>query len=302
MHAKDGTQADFTWHAAAIRGLNHQPCSALGPAAGTPDQWQACPLENDLLTLEERCFCEENGYIMVKSLVSEEDIDCFRYRVISCSNPIRFFQTTTNLDCPGLSQDRNISVIKDLLLQLNNRKSGPGPQPCQGQTCFPGPNIMALHVMLINKPPDSGKEISCHPLPQDSHYFPIRPEECFMCTWTAMEHVDGSNGCLSALPGTHKSSLKERQYPECQGGFHKVVCLIMEKGNTVFFHPLMIHSSGMNRTQGFRKVGNFFKRDISIPECAYINSGTPPTRTELFCDSDLILLQFSPCLSTLVSV
>uniref|UniRef100_A0A8C4VS71 phytanoyl-CoA dioxygenase n=1 Tax=Gopherus evgoodei TaxID=1825980 RepID=A0A8C4VS71_9SAUR len=125
--------------------------------------------------------------------------------------------------------------------------------------CFPGPNIMALHVMLINKPPDSGKEISCHPLPQDSHYFPIRPEECFMCTWTAMEHVDGSNGCLSALPGTHKSSLKERQYPECQGGFHKVVCLIMEKGNTVFFHPLMIHSSGMNRTQGFRKVGNFFK-------------------------------------------
>uniref|UniRef100_A0A8C4VS62 phytanoyl-CoA dioxygenase n=1 Tax=Gopherus evgoodei TaxID=1825980 RepID=A0A8C4VS62_9SAUR len=196
----------------------------------------ASTLENDLLTLEERCFCEENGYIMVKSLVSEEDIDCFRYRVISCSNPIRFFQTTTNLDCPGLSQDRNIS-------------------------CFPGPNIMALHVMLINKPPDSGKEISCHPLPQDSHYFPIRPEECFMCTWTAMEHVDGSNGCLSALPGTHKSSLKERQYPECQGGFHKVVCLIMEKGNTVFFHPLMIHSSGMNRTQGFRKVGNFFNTE-----------------------------------------
>uniref|UniRef100_A0A452GXF7 phytanoyl-CoA dioxygenase n=1 Tax=Gopherus agassizii TaxID=38772 RepID=A0A452GXF7_9SAUR len=168
----------------------------------------SCSLENDLLTLEERCFCEENGYIMVKSLVSEEDIDCFRYRMISCSNPIRFFQTTTNLDCPGLSQDRNISVIKDLLLQLNNRKK-------VGQ-CFPGPNIMALHVMLINKPPDSGKEISCHPLPQDSQYFPIRPEECFMCTWTAMEHVDGSNGCLSALPGTHKSSLKESQYPEWQ--------------------------------------------------------------------------------------
>lgn len=30
--------------------------------------------------------------------------------------------------------------------------------------------------------------------------------------------------------------------------------LEMEAGDTVFFHPLLIHGSGMNRTQGFRKV------------------------------------------------
>lgn len=32
------------------------------------------------------------------------------------------------------------------------------------------------------------------------------------------------------------------------------VHLEMEKGDTVFFHPLLIHGSGMNQTQGFRKV------------------------------------------------
>lgn len=32
------------------------------------------------------------------------------------------------------------------------------------------------------------------------------------------------------------------------------VHLEMEKGDTVFFHPLLIHGSGMNKTQGFRKV------------------------------------------------
>lgn len=32
------------------------------------------------------------------------------------------------------------------------------------------------------------------------------------------------------------------------------VHLVMEKGDTVFFHPLLIHGSGRNRTQGFRKV------------------------------------------------
>ena len=32
------------------------------------------------------------------------------------------------------------------------------------------------------------------------------------------------------------------------------VHLEMEPGDTVFFHPLLIHGSGRNRTNGFRKV------------------------------------------------
>ncbi len=32
--------------------------------------------------------------------------------------------------------------------------------------------------------------------------------------------------------------------------------LEMWTGDTVFFHPLLIHGSGMNRTEGFRKVKN----------------------------------------------
>ena len=32
------------------------------------------------------------------------------------------------------------------------------------------------------------------------------------------------------------------------------VHLEMEPGDTVFFHPILIHGSGMNRTSGFRKV------------------------------------------------
>lgn len=32
------------------------------------------------------------------------------------------------------------------------------------------------------------------------------------------------------------------------------VHLPMDTGDTVFFHPLLIHGSGMNKTKGFRKV------------------------------------------------
>ena len=32
------------------------------------------------------------------------------------------------------------------------------------------------------------------------------------------------------------------------------VWLEMEAGDTVFFHPILLHGSGTNTTQGFRKV------------------------------------------------
>jgi len=35
------------------------------------------------------------------------------------------------------------------------------------------------------------------------------------------------------------------------------VHLEMEQGDTVFFHPLLIHGSGMNQTRGFRKVPRY---------------------------------------------
>merc|ERR1711863_171873 len=92
--------------------------------------------------------------------------------------------------------------------------------------CFTGPDIRAMHTMLINKPPDSGKKTSRHPMHQDLHYFPFRPSNKIVCAWTAMERVE------------EKPRLK----------------LCMNKGDTVFFHPLLIHGSGTNNTNRFRKA------------------------------------------------
>ncbi|TSK13243.1 Phytanoyl-CoA dioxygenase, peroxisomal [Bagarius yarrelli] len=140
------------------------------------------------------------------------------------------------------------------------------PQIIKYVECFTGPNIMAMHTMLINKPPDTGKKTSRHPMHQDLHYFPFRPADRIVCAWTAMENVNRQNGCLVVLPGTHKGTLKEHVYPDWEGGVNKMyhgirdydpnhprVHLEMEKGDTVFFHPLLIHGSGMNQTPGFRK-------------------------------------------------
>ena len=46
---------------------------------------------------------------------------------------------------------------------------------------FTGPNIQAMHTMLINKPPDSGKKTSRHPLHQVCLYFwPYDKDSCYL--------------------------------------------------------------------------------------------------------------------------
>ena len=41
---------------------------------------------------------------------------------------------------------------------------------------------------------------------------------------------------------------------ECLPPAEELVHLEMQEGDTVFFHPLLIHGSGTNRTKGFRKA------------------------------------------------
>lgn len=123
---------------------------------------------------------------------------------------------------------------------------------------------------------------SRHPLHQDLYYFPFRPVDKIVCAWTAMERINRQNGCLCVIPGSHKGEFLKHEYPQWEGGVNKMyygiqsidpsqaplAYLEMEKGDTVFFHPLLIHGSGANRTNGFRKA---ISCHYAASECEYID-------------------------------
>ncbi|CAN9508144.1 unnamed protein product [Ophioblennius macclurei] len=244
-------------------------------------------LDNDLLTPEQRISYEENGFLLIKNLVSEEDINRFGKEFERICR--------RQVDVPGLVVMRDVAIGKSeyvadqrAINKIQDFQEDPElfryctlPQILKYVSCFTGPNVMAMHTMLINKPPDAGKKTSRHPMHQDLHYFPFRPCDRIVCSWTAMEKVNRQNGCLVVLPGTHKGTLLEHDYPEWEGGVNKMyhgvrdydqnlprVHLEMEKGDTVFFHPLLIHGSGMNQTQGFRKA---ISCHYSSSDCYYID-------------------------------
>ena len=46
---------------------------------------------------------------------------------------------------------------------------------------------------------------------------------------------------------------------EVEKYYSKLVHLEMDTGDTVLFHPLIIHGSGTNKSTGFRKVGSVYE-------------------------------------------
>ena len=125
-----------------------------------------------------------------------------------------------------------------------------------------GKDVQTIHTMLINKPPNVDGR---HPLHQDLLYFPFRPADKIVASWTALEPVTRENGCLVVIPESHKGELLKHGNPDWENvnaGYFGVegaptskrVHLEMNPGDTVFFHPILIHGSGRNRTQGYRRA------------------------------------------------
>ncbi|KAG7173472.1 Phytanoyl-CoA dioxygenase, peroxisomal-like 3 [Homarus americanus] len=95
-----------------------------------------------------------------------------------------------------------------------------------------------------------------------------------------MEKINRDNGCLFVIRGSHKGVLEQHDYPDWENGVNKMyhgvrgydgvpkTMLSMEKGDTVFFHPILLHGSGANRTQYYRKA---ISCHFASSECDYID-------------------------------
>jgi len=125
-----------------------------------------------------------------------------------------------------------------------------------------GDEIYSLTSNVFNKPPRvDGK----HPLHQDLRYFSMRPASDIVAVWTAMLPTNRDNGCLAVIPGSHKEGILTHGTPDwdyVNHGFFGIdevdrqrrQHVPMEPGDTLLFHPLLVHGSGRNRTDEFRRA------------------------------------------------
>jgi len=226
-----------------------------------------------LLSAERRRFYDANGYWIVRRLFDEHELEAWKDRLADIVE-----QRVP--PAPELLVMRDVMVAKGAaspreraaaIAKIQDFHNDPvlfegysrHPRLLDQVEALIGGDIKSIHSMLINKPPDLDGR---HPLHQDLLYFPFRPADSIVASWTALEPCTRENGCLVVVPGSHRGELLAHGNPKWEYlnlGYFGVKDeslrdarrhLEMEPGDTVFFHPLLVHGSGRNRTSGFRRA------------------------------------------------
>jgi len=242
------------------------------------------------MTPEQRAGYEDRGYVIVRGLFEKHELEPWLER-------LRAIAEGVVKPAPGMTVMRDVMVAKGVVApetplqavaKLQDFHEDPvlfayvtDPRMLDWAEAFVGPDVKAIHNMLISKPPGVDGR---HPLHQDLLYFPFRPAEAIVGAWTALEPSTRENGCLVAVPGTHRGALLPHQNPDWEylnfayfgavgvGAETERVHLEMDPGDTVFFHPLLLHGSGRNRTAGFRRA---ISTHYASARCRFIAGAEP---------------------------
>ncbi len=244
-----------------------------------------------LFTQEQRDQYREQGFTVVPGLFASDELEPWLER-------LRVIVEGEIEPAEGMLVMRDVMIAKgavvpgsraDAIAKLQDFQNDPvlfsyvRHERLLDQVCeLIGPDVKAIHNMLINKPPNVDGR---HPLHQDLLYFPFRPADAIVASWTALERVSLENGCLVVVPGSHKGELLAHEDMDWEyvnrayfgavgvGKETERVHLEMEPGDTVFFHPVLLHGSGRNRTQGFRRA---ISAHYASSRCEYLGSVGEP--------------------------
>ncbi|MBW2312999.1 MAG: phytanoyl-CoA dioxygenase family protein [Deltaproteobacteria bacterium] len=233
---------------------------------------------------------DEQGFLVLRGLFEESELEVWRNRFADIVNgevepaedmlvmrDVMVAKGAVVPSCPAEAIAKIQDFHNDPVLFEGFVKH---PKILELAAQFTGPDIKSIHTMLINKPPGVDGR---HPLHQDLLYFPFRPENDIVGISTALEPCKRENGCLVAIPGSHKTSLLPHENPEWEWlnlGYFGVrgedgaerVHLEMNPGDTVVFHPLLLHGSGRNRTKGFRRM---ILVHCASARCQYLEGAHP---------------------------
>jgi phytanoyl-CoA hydroxylase len=211
-----------------------------------------------------------DGYLLLPKLIEQASLDIYNQRFLS------FVEGRVSL--PGaMKVMRDVMVVKgavqpatklhgvnklfcleDDALLFDYAKH---PELLSAIQSLIGSSVYTLTSNVFNKPPQVDGR---HPLHQDLRYFKLRPENKIVAAWTAILPATRESGCLCVIPGSHRNGLLSHDTPDWEflnSGFFGTADVDidqrqhveMQPGDTLLFHPLLVHGSGRNKSTGFRR-------------------------------------------------
>jgi ectoine hydroxylase-related dioxygenase (phytanoyl-CoA dioxygenase family) len=225
-----------------------------------------------MLTHEQQAFYEENGYLLVKGLLSRDEAAMYRRE---CHELAERLSAQRNIDATwGSARAQGAAHTSVLHCHDVQFQSGAFSRLISDErlteiaaALIGGPNVQLHHTKMFIKPPEKGSPFPMH---QDQPFFPHAHHSMI----AAILHFDAAplaKGCVRVVPGSHKLGplphlgeggwhLPFEQYP-----IESSVPCEAEAGDALFFSYLTIHGSAMNTSDEARTTLLVQMRDPSDP-------------------------------------
>jgi phytanoyl-CoA hydroxylase len=214
------------------------------------------------LTAEQQSFYQENGYLHVPGLLSPEEAAAYRAECHELAERIGENDATwASVRDQGLRlthcHDVQFQSAAFTRLLVNPRLTG----PAQG---IIGPNVQLHHTKMFIKPPENGSPFPMH---QDYPYFP-HANHSMIAVIIHFDDAPDEKGCLRVVPGSHKLGPLEAvgddhhlpQFP-----LDEATPVPAKAGDAIFMSYLLVHGSGVNRSQEPRTTILVQLRDPADP-------------------------------------
>ncbi|MFC5404914.1 phytanoyl-CoA dioxygenase family protein [Cohnella soli] len=214
-----------------------------------------------VLSNEQLSQFENEGYLVVKGLFSEEDV-----RTIE-----EVFEEIGRAPVPGYFEPDLSETLDDPLKRYprvmhphrfnETAKRYMLHEPVMNVLAdLYGEDALAAQSMFYYKPPGSRGQA----LHQDNFYLKVEPGNC-IAAWTAIDTADEENGGLLVVPKTGDYEIVCPDLANSQESFtthyvkppkeEKAMPVVMDKGDVLFFNGNLIHGSYRNKTKDrFRRA------------------------------------------------
>ena len=213
---------------------------------------------------------QSDGFVLLKGLIDQASLDRYDKRFLEFVNgtatpPEHMTLMRDVMIAKGVVEPATPAHAINKLLRFEEDPELFGftqhPALLEAVGDLIGAELYTLVTNVFNKPPGIDGR---HPLHQDLRYFQLRPADSIVGVWTAILPATRDSGCLAVIPGSHRGPLLDHKNPDWEYvnfAFYGVdtdaqarVHVEMQPGDTLLFHPLVIHGSGRNTTDGFRRA------------------------------------------------
>lgn len=281
----------------------HQPIGGLFALPQSPEEW-----EKHRLSDEQVAFYHENGYLPGIRILNDEQVERLREELAGLMDPSHpghhlFYEYHTNE-----SKDPNTVLFH----ALGAWRITPGFHDILWHPAFTVPASQLLggavrfwHDQLFCKPPRQGGVVAWH---QDYSYWTRTQPQAHLTCWIGLDDATEENGALMYIPGSHRWNLLPitglagdmdaimSVLTEDQKAQFKPVTVELKKGECSFHHSMVVHGSGVNRSDRPRRatVINVFRDGVMSASDQPPLEGVPPIPTGEKMQGQFFPLLFDP--------